>query len=35
MKKKKNQQLNELMKDSDDEGDIRGWIKTVNQEEEE
>lgn len=38
MKRKKNEQLNSLMKDSsDEEGDIRGWIKSVkdkNQEEE-
>ena len=31
MKKKKNEQLNSIMKDSsDEEGDIRGWVKNAN-----
>ncbi len=33
MRKKKNEQLNKLMKDSDDE-DIRGWVDEVGEDEE-
>ncbi len=34
MRQKKNDQINQLMKDSsDEEGDIRGWIKGVAEDE--
>ena len=29
IKKKKNDQINKLMKNSDDEEDIRGWVNNI------
>lgn len=34
IRKKKNDQLNKLMKDSSDEEDIRGWVDDVGSEDE-